>query len=602
MFVPVEWDLTKAAKPGKHILAVCVKPPPKSTCNHYFDGFIPPRSHHHKMQCSWGWDWSRPMVAMGIWDGVAIRSTGPDRVRDVFVQARPHGLSGLRQATAHAEIVIQIDTELKSKNAELYVQIFDPAGQQVHSIRLPARKTVTHSLQLADARLWWPNGYGEQPIYRYRVELGGRDVSDAAEGTFGVRQIRMLPNEGREKGSYDLTFEVNAVKIFALGGNWAPPDLLPARIDRKRYELFLHKAKDLGFNMLRIWGGGLIEKKAFYDLADELGLLIWQEFQLSCSDYPKDKAFLEAKEIEAEVIVKKLRNHPCIALWCGGNEMQYYGMKPDHPVLKLFGKIVRRLHPGIDYHVSSPDKSRPGERDHGPWTWQEHKDWNNHFRQFLSEFGCNGPAPLDSLKQFIPPDQLWPQGPACNHHYVEVESYGGAHQFKPKTLEEWIYYGQICQADQLSYVYGLARTRQFRTSGALIWAYNSAWPEGAWGIVDYYGREKPACDALRQACRPVAFAVLDDSWRLPKNKNPKWALWLINGFPEPLEGAVIWQIAETTGRVLASGQCEVRFDGYQTRCVEEIRVPRKKITRDVLVKATFTGSEQSAVFQRLYWA
>jgi beta-mannosidase len=568
MFVPVEFELDRTeGTPRSGLLAVRLLPPPKSSCNHYFDGRIPERTRHHKMQAGWGWDWSRPMVGIGIWDSVCLYATKAGRIRNVFVQAEPVALSeGKRSVAATANVRVNLEIE-NPGDQECLLEIFAPDGTRVHSQTFRAAVKSSCEIILDDALLWWPNGYGAQPLYRYAVHLG---TSDTCRGHFGIRRLRMRANDEKEAGAHDLTFEVNGVKIFALGANWVPADLLVARLEETRYRQFLQIAKDIGFNMLRVWGGGLVEKDAFYTLADEMGIMIWQEFPLSCANYPEDEKFLSEKTAEAREIVKKLRNHPCIALWCGGNEMDYYGMSMDHPVLKIFGDVVRELHPGLDYHASSPDNSRPGERDHGPWEWKEHRFWNEHFREFISEFGCNGLPDLRSLQEFIPSDELWPPGPSYAHHFCVLSNFKRAAELQPATLEEWISVSQKCQADQLSYVFSLARTRQFRTSGVLLWQFNSAWPEGGWGIVDYYGRTKAACAELKEICRPVTVVILDEEG---EGKGRDLVFWLVNGFPEPCEGTCKMLVRDERGGVLFSDSLTVRAAGYQTLRLRHVPLP-----------------------------
>lgn len=566
MFVPVEFALNaESATPGLHYLAVRILPPPKSSCNHYFDGRIPVRSHHHKMQAGWGWDWSRPLVSIGIWDRVALYATRMGRIVNVFVQAEPINISQTKRTVA-SSANIRVDLEMENPgNEECSLEIFAPDGTRVYSGTFPAAEKSIHEFSLDNVLLWWPNGYGEQPLYRYTVHLG---QSDTQSGHFGVRRLRMIPNNDKEEGAYDLTFEVNGIKIFVMGANWVPADLLVARLEKTRYQKLLQIAKDIGFNMLRVWGGGLVEKDDFYSLADELGIMIWQEFPLSCANYPSNEKFLGEKDREARAVVKKLRNHLCISLWCGGNEMDYYGMPTDHPVLTLFGDIVRELHPGIDYHTSCPDKSRPGERDHGPWEWKEHEFWNQHFRAFISEFGCNSLPNIDSLRQFIPAEEMWPPGLSYAHHFCVLPNYKRASQLKPRDLEDWITVSQKCQADQLSYVFSLARTRQFQTSGVLLWQFNSAWPEGGWSIVDYYGFPKAACRELTEICRPLTVAILDHDITQGDRPTKTISFWLVNSYPEPCEGICDLRILDKNDILHFSKSERVAIEGYQSVCLE----------------------------------
>jgi beta-mannosidase len=591
MFIPVRFDFGDQARPGKHLLAVRLSPPPVSSSNHFLNGQVPPRSHHHKMQCCWGWDWARETMSIGIWDHVRLEATGPAKIEDIFCQAEPEGNQG----------IIRGEVEFESSGTQpvtIQLEIFDPDGKSILKKATGSRfeEKIDHP------RLWWPNGYGDQPLYRAKVQvLVDGKVSDTREVEFGIRKVRMLPNPTAPADAYNLTYTINGVKIFAGGGNWAPPDLLPGRITDERYDSLLRLAKQANFNFLRIWGGGLVEKEAFYKCCDRYGIMVWQEFPLSCANYPEDDAFLEAKRIEAEAIVRKVRNHPCIVLWCGGNEMDYYGMSSTHPVFAVFEKVVRKLHPGIDFHISSPDRSRPGEHDHGPWTYYDHKFWNAHFRHFVSEFGCNGPPSLASLKKFIPADELWPEGPSHTHHFVTWNMYGATDQFDSKTLEERIFSGQFAQADSMQYVMGMTRSRQFRTSGCLMWQFNASWPQGAYEVVDYYGEPKMVFYWLSKLCRPRTVALIDEGWDFdPENPSP-FAVHVINGLPQVLAGKLTVQIWNPAGKKIAEQSFPLTVPGETSQEIAKMALPPKSPKGIYLVRTVMTDEKNNtSSFDRIF--
>ncbi len=590
MFVPVRFDITTQGRPGKHLLAVRLAAPPVSSSNHYMNGHIPSRAHHHKMQCCWGWDWARETMSIGIWDHVRLEAVGPVRIDDLFIQAEPQGDLGI----ICGEATIQTTGD---QPVTIQLEIFDPEGKTILK-----KETKTRFEEKIDRpRLWWPNGYGDQPLYRARFcVLVNGNLSDIREVEFGIRKLRMQPNPTAPTEAYNLTFTINDVKIFAAGGNWAPPDLLPGRITEERYESLLRLAKQAGFTLLRVWGGGLVDKEAFFKYCDRFGIMVWQEFPLSCANYPEDEAFLEAKRIEAESIIREIRNHPCVVLWCGGNEMDYYGMSSTHPVFAVFEKAVRKLHPGVDFHLSSPDRSRPGEHDHGPWTYNDHQFWNNHFRHFISEFGCNGPPSLASLKKFIPADELWPQGPSHLHHFVTWNMYGATDQFDSKTLEERIFSGQFAQADTMQYVMGMTRSRQFRTSGCLMWQFNASWPQGAYEVVDFYGEPKMVFYWLAKMCRPRTVAITDEGWNVdPGNPSPL-TVHAVNGLPHPLAGKLVIQIWNQNGQKITEQSFLVDVSGESSQEITQMSLPAKSSKGLYLVRTTLTDDRGSFSFDRLY--
>lgn len=601
MFIPVRIELPASTTPGTHILAVRISPLPACTPNH-FKQEVPDRAHFHKMQCAWGWDWAREITGMGIWDRVELQTTGPVRIEDVFVQAVP-------DSDTSANLHIELTAENSSEITAWALRILTPEGKEILHKEIPVKpeskgdSVYRHEERLNNIRLWWPNGYGEQPIYRADVTLyANGKMSDRKEVSFGIREIRMERNEDSPDEAYPLTFVVNGVKIYGAGANWSPTDLLPSRIDRARYERLLGMVKNANMTLLRIWGGGLVEKKDFYDLCDQMGILVWQEFQLSCSNYPTDEVYLQENAIEAESIIRRLRNHPCIALWCGGNELMYYGVTPEHPVLSLFGKLVEKYHPGTAYHLSCPDKSRPGERDHGPWTYEPHANWNKHDRLLNSEFGCTAPVGLDACRRFIPEEECYPDSESMKHHFW-MEHYYGADEFEPQTLSDKMYYAQFAQADTMSYILGVYRSRQFHASGAMMWAYNSSWPEHTYSVVDYYGNPKMAYYWLNKPNQVQTLVVKDEGWSSKTDENLLFTLYAINGLSNPLSGHIRAEIWHADGTCLFSETRSVTVEPGGVSKPWELGIPAAGVPEGVLLLRTTLISNEGetiVVLDRLY--
>lgn len=529
MFRRQVFTVTDLVKYGdKNVLVVLLHNVPDSTCNHFFDGTIPERSRHHKAQMSWGWDWARPIVSMGIWDDVYLVSTKSVYIQDVFVQTTIMDNYSKAEVSVAVEVINYEQHPIKSTLALLIKgKNFDDEKQfdlEKAVVLTPGRNNIQLNVEVDSLRLWWPNGHGEQPLYVADLCVKGDDSTlDDYSVTFGIRELKMLKNPGLDDDSYDLTFCVNGKKIFAKGACWVPADMFFGRTATEVYRHLLTLARNANFTMLRVWGGGLIEKDEFYDICDELGIMVWQEFPLSCSNYPKDDKFVEEKRAECEDVVRRLRNHVSLSLWCGGNEIFYYGETPESPVLTMFDEMIRKLHPGIDYHYSSPDKTRVGEADHGPWTYQGHSYYNEYFRHFVSEVGCAAMPDVESLRLFIPEDEMWPMGPSYAHHFANRDGTFDEYvkPFEPTTLQEYVFASQLVQADELSYVMEACRRRKWENSGCLYWQYNVSWPAAAWEIVDWYGRPKAAYYWIKKACEPINISVKDDGWILEK--------YIING-------------------------------------------------------------------------
>ena len=562
MFTPAVFDVTEhIVVGGPNVVCAGFAPPPRDTADHYWDGRIPERARAHRCQMSWGWDWSRHLLPIGIWDSVRLTAHGDVRLTDVFARSR-------RKPRNRWDVAFEMEIENAGAALNAVEAVIELRGanfrtaRQRTAFKTPLRRgtrTLKKTVSLDAPELWWPNGYGRQRLYEATITLSHGERTLARKRIrFGVREVRMAFNPDAPPDAYPLIFTVNGRKIFAKGGNWVPPDMIPSRLDAARYGRLVALARDAHWNMFRMWGGGLFEKEAFYDLCDEHGLLVWQEFAHACSNYPKNRKYVQEKGREATHLIRRLRNHPCIALWCGGNETQYYGERPDSPVLTQYGERVRKLHPGMDYHTTCPDLSREGERHHGPWTYRDHAFWNAHFRLFASEVGCNGMPDAASVERFIPKGERFPFGPSCGYHFMWVDKEGRAEAPvtcpDPSSLAQYVDASQLAQADTLQYIMEHYRRNAWKSSGCLIWQYNESWPTGAYSIVDYYGAPKTAYYWLRNACEPIHVSAKDDGWRIEGNRFSA-EVWVSNDSDRSLPDARVHaRLTDARGKALLSKQ------------------------------------------------
>ena len=243
----------------------------------------------------------------------------------------------------------------------------------------------------------------KQRLYRLTLTLVVKSTNKDGRISYLADGVRNLNSPDR---AYNQTFTFNDVPVFARGVNWVPADLMHCRSGAAEYERLVRLAAEAGINLFRIWGGGIVEKEEFYDACDRYGIIVWQEFMHSCSSYRKDAEFLAFKKREGEAILRKTRNHVSVSLFCGGNEVQYYGEIPDSPLFIQYRELVQKLAPDRPFRTSCPDLSVPGERNHGPWHFMAHAKINHHDRLLASELGCNGFPELESIKRFIPEHDL----------------------------------------------------------------------------------------------------------------------------------------------------------------------------------------------------
>ncbi|MCD6505591.1 hypothetical protein J7M22_03095 [Candidatus Poribacteria bacterium] len=505
-----------------------------------------------KPRFAYGWDWCTRLVPIGIWQGVRLIFHGGYLIRDVWIR------SHLSSGTAYLAICAEIESSARSL-LTLSVEILDDEEVVSESRgEIPvSRGRETHMiyLRLENPKLWYPNGYGGQAMYRARVKIerDGEEI-DRRDVRFGIRQIKGVPNEGAPPDALPYTLEVNGRRVFIKGWNWTPLDHLYGNMTRARYERLLRLAKEANVNLLRVWGGGLIESEHFYELCDEMGIMIWQEFIQSSSgidnEPSKDEGYLNYIDAQAREIIPLRRNHPSLVIWCGGNELtdsDYRPLSCDHPAIAILKRAVEDLDPDRIFFPTSPsgptfsaDPSQKGQMHdvHGHWRYlgpERHYEFFNSIDPLLhSEFGVEGAANVETMLEIASEDELWPPKPTnriWTHHgswwinWDMICSLFG----EPKCLGEFIRASQFIQAEGLRYGIEANRRRKWRCSGTIPWQFNEAYPNtSCTNCVDFFGRVKPAYWWVRKAYEPVHVSALYPSLSWHGREKFRAEIWVSN--------------------------------------------------------------------------
>ncbi len=510
MFIPLELDITEFVRPGaENMLVLAFAPMPQASPDHH-DYECAEFTKFHRLQMAYGWDWSRHLCAAAIWDSVEISGCKTARVKDFSVSHQDENVMLALEIESLHNAVMPLSVAVTPDN-------FTGTESCLNTtVELKSGSNICHvSVPVENMQLWNPVHYGKPNCYKVSVTLDGNTKSAVT----GFKTLEMRFNPGSPEGAYPHTFTINGQEIFVRGLNYVPMDLMFARNTPADYERIVRLAAEAGFNLFRIWGGGMVEKEAFYAACDRCGVMVWQEFMHACSNYPKDAEFLAFKKREGEAIIRKVRNHASLVMLCGGNEMQYYGEIPDSPLLLQYGELVEKFAPHLPYHVSCPDLSRPGERNHGPWTFMEHSIYNLHRRQLASEIGCNGMPEFASLKRFIPEYEIQKmRGQALRYHFFNdvpddrKRLTVPTEKFACENMENFCQASMSAQADALQYVMEHYRRMAPQASGCFIWQYNEPWPTCSYSIVDYYTVPKMAYYALKKANSPHLLSLQDESW------------------------------------------------------------------------------------------
>ncbi len=539
MYTPAVFEIGGSLSYGQeNLLAVVIEPAPQEQPQVGRTSKV----FTQKARMNYWWDFSPRMVHLGIWDSVSIDVTGPVRIEDVFARPRLNPtldraeVSVSTQLSSSKPVDVRVETRLLLEGEVI-------ARQFSESTLASGDNELETGFRLDNPQLWWPNGFGEQPLYQAEVRVailqGRREVlSDRREITFGIRRIELERNDASSASALPYTLLVNNRRVFIKGWNWVPMDVLYGVERPRKLRRLLTLAQRASVNLLRVWGGGLIEKEAFYNLCDRLGILVWQEFIQSSSGIdntpPSDPEFVARYAGEARRIIPRKRNHPSLAIWCGGNELtdaDHIPLGDDHPMLAALKQAVRSLDPDRLWLPTSPsgplfsnslennaDSSFDMHDVHGPWEYQgaaEHPALYNQGACLLhSEFGVEGITNWKTLQATISAEHRWPvdlENPVWEHlgaWWIKQRTWKAVYGQLP-DIETTVRALQFTQADGLRYAIEANRRRKYHCSGTIPWQFNEPYPMAAsTSSVDYYAQPKPAYYAVARAYAPVRVLAL----------------------------------------------------------------------------------------------
>ena len=466
-----------------------------------------------------GWDWGPRLVTSGIWRPVILKNWNHFKIEDVFIRQK------ILKDSAQLSVEIEILSTKELEKSELGISINDTLVVTKEYSLKEGKNKFTVPFTIKNPKLWWPNGMGKQHLYDINVKMNYKNHSDEKRNRVGLRTIELL----REKDSIGTSFyfKVNGVPTFMKGANYIPQDLFLPRVKDSNYHHILHSAKEANMNMIRVWGGGFYENKEFYDLCDEMGLLVWQDFMFACAMYPGDTEFLENVKQEAIDNVKRLRNHTSIALWCGNNEVlsawERWGWKQKvtkeqsekaanttwQSYVDIFHKVLPEVVEQYDsdrnYWASSPSSELGVPESHtdgdahywGVWWGKEpFNNYNVKIPRFMSEFGFQSFPELATVNKYTIPEDHDIFSEVMKSHQRSsigngtIKEYMLRHYKQPKDFESFLYVSHLLQAYGITTGIEAHRKNRYRCMGSLYWQINDCWPVASWSSIDYYGKWK----------------------------------------------------------------------------------------------------------------
>jgi beta-mannosidase len=562
--------------------------------------------HTRKAPYQFGWDWGPRFVTSGIWRPVYLEAWDMARVEDLHILQKQVTVAAAR-LTAEVEVVA-------NTNASATVVVDNITGKSVAAKRVvslaPGSNRVALDVVIPRPVLWWPNGLGAHPLYTFKARLliDGKLI-DATTTRTGLRSLEL--RQERDESGKSFTFVINGVPVFAKGANWIPADSFPTRISKAKYRQLLESVRDTNMNMVRVWGGGIYERDDFYELCDEMGILVWQDFMFGCSLYPGDQAFLDNVRQEAFDNVKRLRNHPSIVIWVGNNEIEsgwfHWGWKDQLPAklwegyLKIFygvlPEVCASLDPSRPYWPSSPSSKLEDDPDsqkmgdaHYWQVWHASLPFSEYAKQsprFMSEYGFQSLPQLETVNTYTVPADHDIESPVMMAHQRHprgnplIREYMLREYPEPKDFESLLYVSQVLQAEGIKIGAEHLRRIMPHNMGSLFWQLNDCWPAASWSSIDYTGRWK----ALQYYARRFYSEILVS----PREENGNIKVFVVSDRLQPAVAQLNLSLLDFEGNTLWAQRQDTEIAALNSKSYSTI--PLKTLLAGKNAKEVFLFAE-----------
>lgn len=554
----------------------------------------------------YGWDWGPRFVTSGIWRPVELIGWSGLQIRDVYIDQL-----NVTSKQANATVRIKLDSTLSGKLALKLTT--EDMGWNLQVELNPGTHELTIPIVIDNPKLWWSRGLGEAYRYTFKAEAvaeqDGHIYESFAEVKTGFRSVKLIRDRDAEGTGASFYFELNGVPVFAKGANHIPNDSFITEVTAERYRAEVLAAAEANMNMLRVWGGGIYEPDVFYDLCDEYGIMVWQDFMFACSMYPGDEHFLQNVKQEAIDNVTRLRNHPSIVLWCGNNEIDSawahydehagWGWKKEFSAElreklwrdyeKIFHEIlpdvVSDLHASVEYWPSSPIVSVSGtkeqhanpdtnEGDMHYWgVWHNVEPFENYqikLGRFMSEYGFQSFPEYRTVRSFAEEHELAIDSTVMKAHQKNgdgnrlIKQYMDIYMKQPVDFKSFLYLSQVLQADAMKMAIEAHRRKMPYCMGSLYWQMNDCWPVASWSGIDYYGRWKALHYYAKRSFAPLLISGQEEQEQLQ--------IYVVSDKLTSSKGVLTLELYNTSGSLLKSTSKEASVPSNTSYMIESLAI------------------------------